>query len=212
MHLHTVSFQLEHSCQVSRPMSAVRDKAMGAPARDLGKHPSSSRPNVPGSDSAQLHLPEATHHLHMWYQVCPTGGARHSSMALSRGRGLGPMGSQSSSRFRTWVLTKSESSLPLFSPTPGSRTPNPRAHNPGSVELVRLCHPAECRGDLKSSSMEIGSLLPLGLSRLFMGIVRIGTESLCRSEADQVRVCVLNTEVPSIRVRASPFAHCGHPR
>lgn len=186
MHLHTVSFQLEHSCQVSRPMS--------------------------GSDSAQLHLPEATHHLHMWYQVCPTGGARHSSMALSRGRGLGPMGSQSSSRFRTWVLTKSESSLPLFSPTPGSRTPNPRAHNPGSVELVRLCHPAECRGDLKSSSMEIGSLLPLGLSRLFMGIVRIGTESLCRSEADQVRVCVLNTEVPSIRVRASPFAHCGHPR
>lgn len=61
MHLHTVSFLLEHSCQVSRPMSAVRDKAMGAPARDLREHPSSSRPNVPGSDSAQLHLPEATY-------------------------------------------------------------------------------------------------------------------------------------------------------
>lgn len=63
MHLHTVSFLLEHSCQVSRPMSAIRDKVIIAPARDLGEHPSSSRPNVLGSDSAQLHVPEATHHL-----------------------------------------------------------------------------------------------------------------------------------------------------
>lgn len=84
MHLHIVSFLLEHSCQVRRPMSVVRDKAMGAPARDFGEDPSCSPPNVPGSNSAQLHLLEATHHLNMWYHMCPIGGARHSTVALSR--------------------------------------------------------------------------------------------------------------------------------
>lgn len=52
---------------------------------------------------------------------------------------------------RTWVLTKSELSLPLFSPTPGSRTSNLCAHSPGSVELV-------------GSAIQQSALVTLGIS------------------------------------------------
>lgn len=86
LHLHTVSFRLEHSCQVTRFMAAGIDRAMRAPAGTRGA-PLLQR--VPESSSAQPHLPEVPHHLllywrlqadHMWYQFCPTGGARHCSM------------------------------------------------------------------------------------------------------------------------------------
>lgn len=125
-------------------------------------------------------------------------GEPDSTVSPSRGLGLGLIGSQSGSSPGTWVLTKSESSLPLFSPTPESRTPSLCTHSHGS-RFGRLCHPVGCCGDSWNLSILLngnGSLLPLGLSRLFMGTVRTGTESLGRSEADPMRALCVSIGVP----------------